>query len=95
LTGVENNKVAVALRDQGRVEEARAMFSYNSRFAMENAAELESEELKLFSALQQSAADKVDSPEWEAERKLQVEQNTKNLSQRVQLLKTKKKAHQD
>ena len=88
LIAVENNKIAVALRDQGKIEAARRAFLENETYSLDNSAKYNSSELLTYGVTQGGAARVVDTPKWKAERKLQIEQNLKTTSQRAVTPKT-------
>ncbi len=66
---VENNKKATALRDQGRIEEARKLLLSNSAFLGENADRYNSDFLRSYRALNSISADNLDEAKWNANRK--------------------------
>ncbi len=68
-TAVERNKLAVELRDKGRVEEARALLTDNAAFLKGNAAKFESKELGGYSVLNAKDAGNLDEANWNRQRK--------------------------
>jgi len=66
---VENNKKATALRDQGRVEEARKLLLSNGAFLGENADRYNSDFLRSYRALNDFSAENLDEAKWNANRK--------------------------
>jgi Ca-activated chloride channel family protein len=79
--GVEKNQLAVSLRDQGRIEEARRVLMANAAFLAENAARYESKELESFSSVQQESAGKLDAEQWNGMRKSMQNDNNARQSQ--------------
>lgn len=67
--GVENNKLAVALRDKGRIEEARAAFRSNAGYLRENASKYNAPALEKQGAINDKAASNLDAPSWKGQRK--------------------------
>lgn len=66
---VENNKKATALRDQGRIEEARNLLLSNSAYLKENAERYQSGFLRDYRALNDFSAANLDAAKWNANRK--------------------------
>ncbi|HMB70963.1 MAG TPA: VWA domain-containing protein, partial [bacterium] len=78
----EQNQVATALRDAGRIEEARAAFLSNRGYLSRNAALYRSEALQRDARTQLDAADNLATPEaWNRARKLQLEYQVKTRNQ--------------
>ncbi|HEX4999489.1 MAG TPA: VWA domain-containing protein [Terriglobia bacterium] len=71
---LERNKLAVSLRDQGQIEEARRVLLDNAEYLSANAAKLKSKELADYTLRQQQDAANLDGPAWEQQRKAIVEQ---------------------
>ncbi len=70
LAANENNKKAMQLRDEGKIEAARSAFSGNAAFLRNNAAALGgSSRLEGGAVLNTTQAEAVDSPQWERTRK--------------------------
>jgi len=80
----ERNKVATALRDQGKIEEARETFRQNKAYLDEQAVQLAApalrDEAQVASEAEASVADEVN---WNRARKRQAEAGTKIIQQRV------------
>jgi len=78
--GVEKNQMAINLRDQGRIEEARSVLRENAAFLAENARRYESRALEDYSSSQKETAEKLESPEqWNSLRK----SNSSDINSRV------------
>ena len=79
---VERNKQAVALRDQGKIEEARRILLDNAAFLSENAAKYNSKELGDYVGKNQKDAENLDPSVWESQRKaILSEQNVRQSQQ--------------
>ena len=79
---VERNKVAVTLRDQGRIEEARRALLDNAAYLSENARKYNSKELEDYVGKNKQDADRLEPAVWEAQRKaILSEQNTRQGQQ--------------
>ncbi len=79
---VERNKVAVTLRDQGKIEEARRALLDNAAFLSENARKYNSKELEDYVGKNKQDADRLDPAVWETQRKaILSEQNTRQSQQ--------------
>lgn len=66
---IEKNKLAVALRDQGKIEEARKVLTDNAGFLRDNAQRYKSEELERYGVANTEDAGKLDSSSWTQRRK--------------------------
>ena len=78
--GVEKNQMAINLRDQGRIEEARSVLRENAAFLAENARRYDSRALEDYSSAQSLTAEKLESPEeWNATRK----SNSSDMNSRI------------
>lgn len=70
--GAEQNLAATALRDEGRVEEARRAFESNAQYLQRNYVVLQDEELRKEAESNVRASENVeDDAEWKRERKVQ------------------------
>jgi len=79
---VERNKQAVALRDQGKIEEARRLLLDNAGYLSENAAKYNSKELEEYKGKNQKDADSLAPAVWESQRKaILSEQNVRQSQQ--------------
>lgn len=79
---VERNKVAVALRDQGKVEEARRALLDNAAFLNENALKYKSKELGEYEEKNKKDAESLAPGVWETQRKaIRDEQNVRQSQQ--------------
>ena len=68
-TAVERNKLAVELRDKGRIEEAHAALTDNAGYLKDNASKFDSRELGLYSDRNLDDARNLDEANWGARRK--------------------------
>lgn len=66
---VEKNLLAISLRDQGRIEEARRLLRENAAFLAENARRYDSKALEDYGNSQVVTAEKLDDENWNATRK--------------------------
>jgi Ca-activated chloride channel homolog len=66
---VEKNQLAINLRDQGRIEEARRALRENAAFLAENARRYESKTLEDYSSSQAATAEGLDAEKWNGMRK--------------------------
>jgi Ca-activated chloride channel family protein len=79
---VERNKQAVALRDQGKIEEARRVLLDNAAYLGENAAKYNSKELEEYKGKNRKDADNLEPAAWESQRKaILSEQNVRQSQQ--------------
>jgi Ca-activated chloride channel family protein len=79
---VERNKQAVALRDQGKIEEARKVLLDNAAFLNENAVKYNSKELEEYKGKNKKDADNLAPAVWESQRKaILSEQNVRQGQQ--------------
>ena len=83
--GAERNIVATALRDEGKIEEAREAFRSNSSYLKENAAKLGDERLRQDAAANYEASENLDDKNWNKERKKQKELQYKTQTQRARI----------
>ena len=81
--GAERNQVATALRDAGKVEEARAMFQSNASYLRESAQKFDDERLQLDAEENYEASQNLSEQDWIRERKKVKELQYKTQSQRV------------
>lgn len=90
-TAAERNKVAAALRDEGKIEQAREAFRQNSVFLEEKAKDLAAPALKMEAEASRSASENIDDEvQWNRERKKQAESNMQIQQQRAPMSKPKK-----
>jgi Ca-activated chloride channel family protein len=66
------NQEAVALRDKGDVEEARALLEQNAELLLREARRLEAPELEAYGMSTAASAEGLDEEKWNAERKRMV-----------------------
>jgi len=84
---VERNKVAVALRDQGKIEEARRALLDNAAFLNENAVKYNSKELGEYENKNKKDADSLAPGVWETQRKVIRDEQNARQSQQGQIKK--------
>ena len=75
--GLENNRKATQLRDQGRVKEAQALLLQNGAFLNQNARQLKSPFLKQYGDFNSVSAGNLDPRRWKVERKKMLYQQTR------------------
>ena len=68
-TAVERNKLAVELRDNGRIEEAHAALTANAAYLKSNASKFDSKELGTYSDRNLNDAQNLDDANWGRQRK--------------------------
>jgi Ca-activated chloride channel family protein len=79
---VERNKLAVTLRDQGKIEEARRVLLDNAAFLSENAKKYNSKDLEDYVGKNKQDAERLDPAVWEEQRKaIRDEQNVRSGQQ--------------
>lgn len=81
--GAERNQVATALRDAGKIDEARAMFESNAAFLQKNAEKYDDSGLQLDAKANLGASQNLNEQGWARERKKQVELRYKTQNQRA------------
>ena len=81
--GAEQNELAMALRDEGKVEQAREAYLSNSLYLQENAERWKDSRLQLDAPAHDKSAQNLDEEEWDRERKIQRELQMKTKSQRA------------
>jgi Ca-activated chloride channel family protein len=81
---VERNKVAVTLRDQGKIEEARRALLDNAAFLNENAKKYNSKELEDYVSKNRQDAERLDPAAWEAQRKAILDEQNIRATQQGQ-----------
>jgi Ca-activated chloride channel family protein len=79
---IENNERALALRDKGQVDEAKAVLTSNSAYLRSNAAKLESEKLDAYAYENEADADAVVREDWSVQRKSMRESQSMRKTQR-------------
>ena len=87
--GNERNELATALRDEGKVEDARALFQSNSAYLDTNAQKLGDSGLKRNAEANYEASQNLDEEKWNRERKKQREMQYKTKTQRADISKPK------
>jgi Ca-activated chloride channel family protein len=89
-TGADSNELAVALRDEGKIEESRAAFLYNALYLEEAAKRWSDDRLQLDAEANAEASKNLEEEKWNRERKKQQELQLKTRSQRAHATKPKK-----
>jgi len=79
---IENNEKALALRDQGQIEKAKAELISNTAYLRSNAAELGSGKLDVYAVENENDAKAVQQEDWSGQRKVMRESQTMRRSQR-------------
>jgi len=79
---IENNEKALALRDKGKVTEARQILMDNSSYLRSNADKLESKKLDEYAYENEKDSDAVQREDWNVQRKVMRESQTTRKSQR-------------
>lgn len=73
--GVEENKKAVVLRDEGKIEEAKQVLEQNAQMLLEGAQQYDSKELESYYRKNEAAKDNIDDEEgWKKQRKVMREE---------------------
>ncbi len=80
--GVERNEVATALRDDGKIEDARKAFRANSVYLKKEAEKYDDSRLGLDADANYEASERLDDKAWNKERKRQQELQYKTKTQR-------------
>jgi Ca-activated chloride channel family protein len=79
---IENNEKALALRDRGQVQEAKAELISNSAYLRSNAAKLDSDKLDAYAGENESDAEGVEGEDWSVQRKSMRESQSVRKTQR-------------
>lgn len=77
-----NNKLAMKLRDQGKIDEARKALLKNRSFLREEAVKLECEDLAEYAEVQKEDAENLEGADWTRRRKRMVEEQAAREVQR-------------
>lgn len=85
LIATDRNKLAVKLRDEGKVKEAKVLLTENAIYLEENAQVLESKQLADYAVSNRDDADNVDK-DWGRQRKAMVQQGYTNTVQQKESL---------
>ena len=80
--GTEQSELALALRDQGKVDEARQLLAKNAAFIATNAVSLDSDKLQQQAEANQKDAEELTAEEWNETRKRMREEQSKTQTQR-------------
>jgi len=89
--GAEQAEIAMALRDAGKIEEARAAYVTNAEFLADQAEQFDDESLRRDAQSNQLAGQNLDEESWTRERKVQQEYQLKTKQQRSYAGEDKKK----
>ena len=87
--GAEQNEVATALRDEGKIEESREAFRMNFAYLEKEGNKLNESSLKQDAAANYKASENLDEKGWVRERKQQQELQYKTRTQRSSIQKSK------
>ena len=87
--GNERNELATTLRDEGKVEDARALFQSNAAYLRRNAERLGDSRLRKDAQSNYEASENLDDEKWNRERKKQRELQYKTKTQRAVISKPK------
>lgn len=88
----ERNQVATALRDEGKIEQAREAFRKNKDYLEQKSVELAAPALRKEAAASGAAeASVADEAQWNRQRKKQMESNVQVQTQRAPMAVTKQK----
>lgn len=79
---IENNEKALALRDKGQVQEAKAVLTSNSAYLRSNAAKLNSDKLDTYAGENEKDAEAVEQADWSVQRKSMRESQSVRKTQR-------------
>ncbi|MDH4203096.1 MAG: VWA domain-containing protein [Phycisphaerae bacterium] len=79
---IENNERALALRDQGQIDEAQKVLMQNSSYLRSNAAALSSPKLDSYAYENEKDADAVKQEDWSGQRKAMRESQSVRKTQR-------------
>ena len=81
--GAEQNELATALRDEGKVDEARQAFLSNALYLQDAAAKWDDSRLQLDADYNDEASQNLNEEQWQRERKKQRELQYKTKTQRA------------
>ncbi len=81
LIAIKKRALAIKLRDQGKVLEARKVLRTNSMWLKSKARQYRSRKLEEFSGVQAQEADRIASPAWNKSRKQMRKDNYKRMRQ--------------
>ena len=84
LIAIERNKMALRLRDEGKVEEARKTLIDNTRYLGENASRFKSKKLEAYSQHNYTDSQNLDEEGWSRQRKSMREQQFQRTQQQIQ-----------
>ncbi|MBN1124746.1 MAG: VWA domain-containing protein [Sedimentisphaerales bacterium] len=78
----ERNELAVVLRDQGKIDEARQMLEMNTQYLYDNSARYNCEQLREYGLANEADAQNLDEANWGRQRKLMRSVQSDNRRQR-------------
>jgi Ca-activated chloride channel family protein len=81
MIGVENNKLALDLRDKGQVEEAKLVLHSNVLFLRDNGRVLDSSELEQYAVSNDEDVSNLDDVNWKRQRKIMRKEQYKIQTQ--------------
>lgn len=79
---IENNEKALALRDQGQVQEAKQLLKFNSSYLRSNATALSSSKLEAYGLENEKDSEAVEREDWNVQRKEMRESQSARKTQR-------------
>lgn len=83
MIATDNNRAAMVLRDQGRIEEARQKLRANTDYLKQNAAKYKSPKLDKLSTGNDADLENVDKPTWNKQRKAMIKRQYEFDSQQA------------
>jgi len=81
LIATERNELALKLRDEGKVKQARELLTTNGAYLERNGALYDSQKLKTYAEQQREDRNNMDKANWTRQRKIMREHQFKNYSQ--------------
>ncbi|MFC1853504.1 hypothetical protein ACFL27_25210 [candidate division CSSED10-310 bacterium] len=84
LKAIEQNDLAVRLRDQGKIDEARQTLIMNSNFLKSNAARFKSKKLGAYAAENFYDAENLEGDDWIKQRKSMRENQFQRTQQQIE-----------
>ncbi|MFW6161681.1 MAG: hypothetical protein ACODAJ_02875, partial [Planctomycetota bacterium] len=83
MVATERNKLAVRLRDQGKVEEAKEVLKDNVDYLASNAAKYDSDRLDRYGVANNEDLNNLDAANWKEQRKRMRDWQHYNAAQRA------------
>ena len=81
LIALEQNEIAMKLRDKGKLDQARQVLVKNNEYLKMNAATYKSKKLDAYATENAEAADNLDEKKWNKQRKIMRESQFKRATQ--------------